>query len=237
MKERVFPLGSGEVDRYLELGVSTYFKFMQEIAARDAEEKGVGKEQTLDKGITWIISRIEVDFIKYPKYTEEIKLQTYPGDDLKIVFPRYYRILDKDNNELVKSSSIWALLNMKTRQPVANPFQNPLPSEHLDGELGLPKKVRIPDELSLVETRKVRYNDTDLNAHLNNTKYIDFITDTHDADFYSKYRIKHLAINYMKEVKDNDLLELYSNNSNPEIIVGKVNGETVFACELTYEEK
>ena len=237
MRKEKLTILSGDIDQFLELTVPAYFMMMQTIATNDAENNGIGKSETLDKGLSWVISRIEVDFVSHPKYTEEVEMQTYPGDDLKVIFPRYFSILDKSGNTMVKSSSIWAVLNRETREPVANPFNKSLPAEHYEGEQPLPRKVKIPDDISLVEARKVRYSDIDLNGHLNNTKYMDYILDVHDTNFYKKNRIKHLLINYAHEVMDNQVIDLYSNHKNPEIIVGKIGEQLIFATEITYEER
>ena len=72
-----------------------------------------------------------------------------------------------------------------------------MPTEHLVGEQPLPGKCETGD-YQLVETRKVRYSDIDLNGHLNNTKYIDYIVDIHDSDFYKKglQKMKRVLNNY-----------------------------------------
>lgn len=237
MKTTEFEIKSGDIDQFLELTIPAYFMMMQIIATSHAEQLGIGKAETLDKGMAWVITRIEVDVIKAPTYTQKVKLSTYPGDDLKVMFPRYFVMTDVNNNPLVKSSSIWAVIDMKKRTPIMKPFDVIPESEHHEGELNLPKRVTIPDDLELIEERKVRYSDIDLNGHLNNTKYMDYLLDCHDSNFYRKNRIKHVAINYLHEVKDNQIVKMYSNNKNPEIIVGKVDDKVIFACEFTYENR
>ena len=88
-----------------------------------------------------------------------------------------------------------------------------------------------------MESRKVRYSDTDLNGHLNNTKYIDYIIDTHDINFYNQYRVKSICINFEKEIQDNEVVEMYSNNSLPEVVSGKINNKVIFSSEITYERR
>ena len=88
-----------------------------------------------------------------------------------------------------------------------------------------------------METRKVRYSDVDLNGHLNNTKYIDYILDVHDSEFYKKNRISHFVINYDKELMDNNLFNLYSNSSNPEYIKGEIDGATAFEVNIAYQNR
>ena len=237
MKKMNFEIKSSDVDQFLELTVPAYFLMMQIIATSHAEELNIGKAKTLDKGMAWVITRIETEIIKIPTYTQKVILETYPGDDLKVLFPRYFRMTDEKGNTLIKSSSIWAVIDMNKRTPVAKPFNSVPEPEHYDGELAMPKRILIPDNLEFIEERKVRYSDIDLNGHLNNTKYMDYILDIHSSGFYKKHRIKHVTINYLHEVKDDSTIKMYSNVANPEIIVGKVDDSIVFVCEFVYEDR
>ena len=54
-----------------------------------------------------------------------------------------------------------------------SPFDKDIEGEDQVDQLPLADKVEHVEDLSFVEERKVRYNDIDLNGHLNNTKYIE----------------------------------------------------------------
>jgi acyl-ACP thioesterase len=88
-----------------------------------------------------------------------------------------------------------------------------------------------------VEQRKVRFSDTDLNSHMNNTRYIDFILDMHDSSFYKNKRINKILINYNKELKDGQIVNLFSSKTSPEYIKGEVDDTNVFDVELTFENR
>ena len=236
MYQKKYLIGSNDIDQFLELKLSSLFKMMQEISTEHAEVLNIGKANTLDIGMFWVITRMEVEIINAPKYLQNVVLTTYPGDDLRFIFPRYFYLEDEEGNTLVKASSTWMVLNRNTHNVVLNPFNGyKAPPEHKENELPLPKKVS-PKEATLVESRKVRYSDIDLNGHLNNTKYIDYIIDLHDSDFYKKNRIKHFLINYEKELMDNDVLNLSSDFNNPEYIKGEVD-KTSFEVSITYEKR
>ena len=236
MYQKKYLIGSNDIDQFLELKLPSLFKMMQEISTEHAEVLNIGKANTLDKGMFWVITRMEVEIIIPPKYLQNVVLTTYPGDDLRFIFPRYFLLEDEKGNTLVKASSTWMVLNRNTHTVVLNPFNGyKCTPEHKEGELALPRKV-VSGDASLVETRKVRYSDIDLNGHLNNTKYIDYILDLHDSDFYKKNRIKHFLINYEKELMDNDILSLFSGNKNPEYIKGEVD-KTAFEVNISYEKR
>lgn len=229
-------IGSNDVDQFLELKLPSFFKMMQDVATEHAEVFNIGKANTIDKGMFWVITRIELEILVPPKYLQNVVLKTYPGDDMRFIFPRYFLLEDEKGHPLIKASSTWMVLNKQTHNICLNPFKDfKSPTEHLEGELHLPEKVKTND-CSLKESRKVRYSDIDLNGHLNNTKYIDYIIDLHDSEFYTKHRISHFLINYEKELKDNDVLSLYSDDNNPEYIKGEVE-KTAFEVNITYKDR
>lgn len=237
MYTKEYFIGSNDVDQFLELKLPSFFRMMQDIATEDAEVLDIGKRQTIDKGLFWVITRVELEVIRMPKYLEKTKLTTYPGDDMRFIFPRYFLLEDLNGNPLIRVSSVWMVLRRDNHQPALNPFEGrKFPQEHLEGELSLPKKCS-GEATNLLEHRKVRYSDVDLNGHLNNTKYIDYIVDIHDSDFYKKNRIKHFLINYERELQDNNVLDLYSNNENPEAIKGEINGNTAFTVNIVYDNR
>ena len=238
MYEKKYYIGSNDVDQFLDLKLPSFFRMMQDIATEHAEVLDIGKANTLDKGLYWVITRIEIEIIKMPKYLQTVTLRTHPGDDLRFIFPRYFTCLDEKGEVLIKASSTWMVLNREKHNVCLNPFNGKkLPPEHYEGELPLPNKVVVDSDISLIENRKVRYSDIDLNGHLNNTKYIDYIIDLHDSDFYKKHQISHFLINYEKEMKDNNVLALYRNHSLNEYIKGEIDGATSFEVNILYRER
>lgn len=237
MLEKKIYIGSNDVDSNYDLKMSSFFKMMQDIAVEHAEKLNVGHHQTVDRGMFWVINRFQVEVNKMPKYRTNVILKTYPGKTIKFIFPRHFVLLDENNNVLIRASSTWLILDSVNRRIVMNPFENnELPFEVMEDELPQPGKI---DSLTsnFIENRKVRYNDIDLNGHLNNTKYIDYILDLHDSNFYKENQIKSLLINYNKELKDGDIVSLYSNNDNPEIISGNIGDINAFNVLIEYIKK
>ncbi|MBE6133223.1 MAG: hypothetical protein E7178_00970 [Erysipelotrichaceae bacterium] len=234
MFSKKYVVGPSDADQNLNAKISTLFVYMQDVAMEHAEQLGIGKENTMDKGMMWVVTRTALTIYRLPKYLEEVIVTTYPGDDMKFIYPRYYNIKDKHGNLLVIASATWMVLNKSTHTVNFNPFNGKvLPSEHMEKEEPLPGRL-APSEVSLIDTRKVRNSDVDINNHLNNTRYIEYITDSHDNEFYNKHSIHHLTIEYKKEIKINQKVEIYSNNANPEYIQARVDGDTCFEVSIDY---
>ena len=92
-------------------------------------------------------------------------------------------------------------------------------------------------ETDLIERRKIHYSDVDLNNHLNNTRYIELLSDIHDSQYHLNHPIKKVTINYLKEIKENQVVKVCSNHSSPEIVEVKSEDGNVlhFVAEIQYE--
>ena len=57
------------------------------------------------------------------------------------------------------------------------------------------------------------YSDIDVNKHLNNSKYVDFIMDCFSLKDHEKYNIKSIEVNYSKEALPGDSIAIYKDIS------------------------
>ena len=234
MYSKKYILGPSDSDQNLNAKISTLFVLMQDIAMEHAEALNIGKEATMDKGNMWVITRYSLSINRLPRYLEEITVSTYPGDDMKFIFPRYYEMKDKYGKTILTASATWMVLTKATHQVNFNPFSGiKLPTEHHDEEEPLPSKI-TPEATTLIDTRKVRNSDVDINNHLNNTRYIEYLTDSHDFDFYRSHEVSHIVLEYKKEIIINQKVEIYSNQSNPEYIEIKVGEDTCLTALIEY---
>lgn len=224
-------INSNDIDSSLHVRVSSLLRIMQDTVMQHTEILGVGTSETIDKGIIWVITRMRIDINRLPKYQEEVIVKTHPGPSKLFFYPRYVRFEDKEGNVLVNISSIWTLLDAKQRT-ITN---SKIIQERCVGEidpldLPLPEKIDINNELILIENRKIRYSDVDLNNHLNFTKYVELFSDLHHTEFYIKHPIKNIVINYAKEIKENQCVDIYSNNQlNEQIKITSSEGDHLFA--------
>ena len=82
MYQKKYYLGTSDVDSNLELKLTSLFVMMQDVATEHAEQLGIGKTETIDKGQFWVISRYALTIVRMPKYLETITVKTYPGSTL-----------------------------------------------------------------------------------------------------------------------------------------------------------
>lgn len=238
MYQKEFIISNNDVDYRFNLKPANLFRFFQDIALKATEEVGADSISLSKRGIDWVITRMDVDIKRLPHCNEKITVCTYPGKDLAMLYPRYFYILDSNNEIIVRSSSIWALIDAKTRKVIVDKDTiKRLPGEHQDFELPLPSKIVPSENKELIETRTIHYSDLDFNCHMNNVRYVELLMDTHDFEFYKTHRPSFISLNYIREIKEKEKVSVYSNKENPEIIEVQVDSSTSFLAKVTFIEE
>ncbi|MBP5091778.1 MAG: hypothetical protein J6328_04395 [Bacilli bacterium] len=217
-----------------ELTIPKLFQVLQDIATENAEKLGVGKAVTTDVGKLWVVSRFHLEFNRNPKYLEKIKVESHAGPKRVFVYPRHFTISDLSGNVLIKASSLWALIDEKSRKLIMRPDLE-MPDCSDGTEIALPGKVH-PAECSFKEKRAIRYSDLDTNRHLNNTRYLEMLVNIFPIGFLAKNQVKSMTLNYTSEMREGQIAEIYASDDYRYIKV-IADGQTSFEAELTFESR
>lgn len=200
-------LGNSDVNMYKKLKTSSLFNLLQEAASEHCLQLGFGSEFTMDRGFLWVITRQKAEFISLPSYEDEIIIETWPGPTRHVIYPRYYRILDKSGNVLINASSVWTLIDAKTRS-VAGYDRHGIRLEGTvtGNEISLP---RAPMQIPFVREQEfvVPYSYLDLNGHMNNTRYFDLAEDIISAPADGD-SLRALTVEYSNEALLNEIINL-----------------------------
>ena len=239
MHTEKFLIGSNEVDRYQNLSIPSLFRLLQSIATTGAEAIGAGKKETTDKGYLWVLTRMKVEIERLPKFMDEITVSTYPGQTLGFFYFRHFVAKDAQGSLLFKASSTWALLESSTRKLVIKAPFAPIKEETTEGQLGRPEKLRSPEDSTKSGVREVTYSMCDLNGHLNNVRYLEFIVDAKGKDFYAFHKPKTILLNFEKEIQEgeNVLIECKDTSEDSFFVCGKVEGEERFLASLSFRRE
>jgi acyl-ACP thioesterase len=210
------------------------FQFFQETAICHAENLGVGREDMARTGQAWILSRITVIADRRPKYCETITVRTWPRGSEKLFAMRNYEIRDNSDIPVVRARSGWIVVDMEKRRPLRpqsvmdslplNEGLESLPPE-ADGAAGLSEHGSLQKKTE----RQALYTDIDFYGHVNNVRYIQWIEDTLEPQILEKADKMRLDINYLNEILDGEVIEMFSGQVEGENAAGKSAG--LFAFE------
>lgn len=236
MYQEKIKITSSQCDVFEELKISALFSMFQDNSVKAVETLGFGKKKTLDKGFLWIVGKVFLKINKYPKYLEEITFESYALEMVHYLYPRYYEIKNNKGEVLISIYANWMLIDNKTRKILSpNDTKVIIRKENDLKPTVLFSPIKM-EELDKVSERKVYFSDIDINNHLNNEKYIEYMVDLHNSDFYFHNKIKELYIEFRREIKEEEILSLYSyTKDNLQIVQGKNENDVAYQANIFYE--
>ncbi|BFN38087.1 acyl-[acyl-carrier-protein] thioesterase [Fidelibacter multiformis] len=243
---------SHETDYRLRLKASALLQHFQDVAVTHALLLGVGYEDMKKLGLFWVVTRFHIEIERIPVYDEEVEVLTWPkvpenrgkkspGTKDDFVFIRDFLMNDAEGHCLVRATSSWVMLDFKQKrlQP-AEKFPLKMPENRGKHALNkVPRKIPESEYPMLVYRKQVGYSDIDLNLHVNNTRYADWIMDVFSRDFLEEHTLIQLEINYLREVFWDDKIDLFkadAGQDNAFIVEGieQRTGKASFRAFLLY---
>ena len=163
----------------------TVCNFLQEAASLHAASLGFGKDDFAAAGenISWVLTRMVVKMDRYPKWGDEVAVETFPRGGRKIVAWRDFEVKDAEGGTLGVASSEWMIIDLKTRKIHAIPERVFAANDPANAPvLGLEPfaKFRFPEsggqssqaDRSPLPRFTAMRSQIDLNGHVNNVHYI-----------------------------------------------------------------
>lgn len=234
-KDEKLPFTHCTPDR--NMSISEIFRFTSDAAGEDFSLRGMSWPFLEDKGLVLVLSRASYHIIKMPVADDVITLKTWESAAQGPLCTRNYEIYKYGTDELlVKGQTLWTILDFKNKRLMpakAYPYR-PAPTVVTDFDGIKCGKIAIPENMETIGTKKVLYSDLDANGHSNNSKYINFVLDLLPPEYQTKL-YKDIRLNYSKETKLGDLLEIkVSYQDNMITAQGLVDGVSSFEAELYY---
>lgn len=234
MYKEKFVVQKDEADSFGEIKISKLMWHMQNVAGEHAIKLKIDRDILMKDNNIWVVVRYDMKINRLPKLKEKYIITTHPGETKGFMFPRFFQVYDKHGNLLVNISSTWVVVNFDTRRIILRPFKDvSLPVEKDINDLELPTKIN-EEASNLVCKRLTKESELDINIHINNTFYYDYVLSVHDEAFYQENRVSRILLNYEKEITHPSEIEIYSSKTNPEVIIGKVNGNPSFLAKVEY---
>lgn len=198
--EKEYTISSYECDRNENLRLLTLMNILQDAADGHATSLGLGLDYCLSKGLAWVGSNYHLRILRLPKMHEKIKLLTWPAVEKKLGAIREFLLLDEKNIPIIKASSQWILIDAARRKPVS--LQENLPKYQIIDE-----RVMETDFAKIPEPRKVdekaeffiRFDDIDLNNHVNNAVYPLWASESVGIEFRAAHTPSEIEISFKKE--------------------------------------
>ena len=184
---------------------------MQETAGMHSHILGCGRETLVQKGVVWVLTRCEVQMEKEARMGSRLSIETFPMPLRRWFFPRYFVFRDETGAQVGAAGTLWVLFDLEKRCMVApGDVAGAIPdNSDLTPPLGVPGPVpRLTTGGTLESARTPVYSELDVNGHVNNARYADWLCDALGLEVMREYRVKTMRLSYAAEIRPGQAMEL-----------------------------
>lgn len=163
-----------EVDSSLQLSYPSLINYFQDCSIFHSEDLGIGIDFLKEAQRVWLMNAWQIQIHRFPRYGEELNVNTWPYDFKSMFGYRNFTLTDKEDNLLVVANSIWVFADTTNGRPVKPdpayasryPLEPPYPMEQA------PRKITIPADSVPAAPIPVTVSHIDSNHHVNNGQYV-----------------------------------------------------------------
>ena len=204
-----FHISDVYVDCLGRLKSSMILYFAQEVAGKHFTRLAMDYDTLAQRRLFWAVTRHRVQITRMPMRGETIRVETWPMPTTRVAYPRSTVAYDEQGNEVFRAISIWVLMDLDSRSMILPGKSGISVAGTLRGtELEAPGGL-VAKTLNSSRPRTVAFTDLDRNGHMNNCRYLDWITDLLPSAFHMQKILKEFTVCYLSEAREGQQLDIH----------------------------
>jgi acyl-ACP thioesterase len=218
-------------------------QYLQEAAARHAEQLGVGFADLDRQDCFWVLVNLQIAMIRTPRWRDSLTIRTWPSGCTRLMASREFVGADADGKEFFRAASEWMVLdqhNSRPRNLNRLDFHLPPPGPKTPGmEL---QRLQPTEGYVHAGTISVPFSSLDFNGHVNNTEYVRWALDGLHHKLGGSPELRSAQVTYLAEVFEGDTIEVFvavEDTTHIRLLERKSGGAgdaTVFLLEVLLHE-
>lgn len=193
------PFDMSDVNGYIK--IPQLILLSLQVSGMQSIELGMSDMYILENyNLVWIITDYNMKIERLPVFDEKITIETYAKSHNRLFCYRAFNIKDEAGNTIIEMVATFVLMDRDTRKvhPVMSEITDAFDSELSKTMLRGPRFKEL--EGGVEQEYRVRFYDLDMNGHVNNSKYLDWVFEVMGADFLTDHVPKKVHLKYVKEV-------------------------------------
>jgi medium-chain acyl-[acyl-carrier-protein] hydrolase len=202
--EETVKIRYSEMDCDLVLKPGAMLQFLQDLASDNAESLGFGYSYIIKHNLAWFLLKYRLEFDDYPEGIYDLTIKTEPrGYNKMFAYRDFY--ISHQGKQIGRATSTWTLVDLTTKSmanasEVLNGNKHMVQHEKRENDLNY-GKIRLPENFDIQKTFEVRFDDLDVNRHVNNANYIVWAIEPLDFEFRRSHKLKTVDMMFKKEIR------------------------------------
>jgi medium-chain acyl-[acyl-carrier-protein] hydrolase len=236
---RSYDVNTMVVNPQKRLGLVGLLNILQDIAWIHGSHLGHGYETMIAKGWIWVLARQKLIMSDWPAWGDTIEICTWVRPVNGVLVLRDYEIR-AGQRKVGECTASWLTLDATTRRPVKLAYDDMDVTTRGDDCLSLnPARIAVGDALRPIADVQVRNSDLDVNGHVNNVRYAQWILDAVPLSAHRAWRIDEYEVNFLAETSVGDRVAIEWDGTNGMSVESlqfqgrrEADGRVVFAARL-----
>ncbi|WP_181189696.1 acyl-[acyl-carrier-protein] thioesterase [Bombilactobacillus bombi] len=183
------------------MNISALLNEMLLVSEHQLHAAQIDSQQMVERGIGWVVTKYHLEVQRMPRLNDQIKIITQADSYNKFFCYRSFRVLDHNNQELLSLLSNWVMMDIQKRKmiPIVPEVMEKIECPYSTDIAHFPRVPRFKFQEPTREYQ-TRFFDIDVNGHVNNSIYLDWMLDPLGRDFLMHHQLRTLDIKYEREV-------------------------------------
>ena len=181
-------------------------------ASLHAGSRGFGFSDVLQSHHAWGLSRLVIEMQEMPRTGQPYVVSTWVSKIYRQFTDRLFAITDGAGHTYGHASSIWALIDIDSRQPLdlAAISEGNFGNAVCEQTVPIAPAGRVRIKATTPERRlKALYSDLDINGHVNSIRYIEMVRDLFRPSLLMAHPPRRIELSYCAETYPGEELLLY----------------------------
>jgi len=235
--------------RYFEMNNSgqatptTILTLLEETAADHCYSINHSLYDLVEQNVGWVLLSGVMQMDRYPNYKEKIVIRTWLSEYSAIKGLRENLIYDEQQNIIGRAKGLWVFFDIEWRRPIRifediKEQWSSYAEECITQDLS--KKIETIEGADYTKKFKVNRYDTDMNKHVNNIRYLQWVMESIPEEIIDNYYLHSIDGRFIAEAQYNDAivsLTKIGDDENSFIHTIKVRGTEKVCAKATTQWK
>ncbi|KZV14523.1 palmitoyl-acyl carrier protein thioesterase, chloroplastic [Dorcoceras hygrometricum] len=217
-----FSIRSYEIGADRTASIETLMNHLQETALNHVKSEGLlndgfGSTPGMSKkDLIWVVTKMQLLVDRYPVWGDVVQVTTWVAASGKNGMRRDWLVRDTNTGDvLTRASSLWVMMNKETRklskipeevrEEIGSYFVDYPPVVDEDSRKFL--KLNENTTVSIRTGLTPRWNDLDVNQHVNNVKYVGWIFESTPSTVLETRELSSITLEYRRECRKDSVVE------------------------------
>jgi acyl-ACP thioesterase len=202
MFSQEFCLRYFEMNKHGEASPTTILTLLEETASDHCLSINHGLFELFQQQIGWVLVSGVIEMYRYPKHKENIRIQTWLSTYTLVKGIRENLIFDENNQVIGRAKGLWVFFDIEKRRPLEI-FDDIIQKWSFDKKESIIhniiRKISPLQEAPIIKQFPIYRYDIDMNMHVNNIKYLQWLLETIPNEIMDNFYLHHIDGRFINE--------------------------------------